>query len=294
MLSPILPVQQEHTSSRFSSARVVSHQAYLLKSYVQRHSVNTALQLSSCCLPVSLRNRSQYSPIRVNFLFVYVCFYRLKSTFLKSHELSNSKALSGQLPFSFIMTGICTLHWHIGPCWHLPMRQKGSVIHAPEHTDTTTACVRQCARSHTKVHAQGKIAVHIHTDNIYIRVCVWEHERQGLLVPEAAMLGSVGADSERAQSVPWATEHWSLCQLREMESPFSLSAIMCMRVCVCVCAHAHDKSNEETEVLALLWTLSLCYKSLLYAVCIVSPFEPSPSLLLTAVYPLSMSLVSSL
>lgn len=111
---------------------------------------------------------------------------------------------------------------------------------ARAYTDTHKL---EFARSHTGAHTKVDHWTHLH-----IQISLWcsmslmcEHERQGLPVPQAAVSASVWANSRP----PWAMEHWSLCQLKEMESPFSLSAI------VCVCVRAHGKSNKETRGLGL-------------------------------------------
>lgn len=71
---------------------------------------------------------------------------------------------------------------------------------------------------------------------------------------------------------------------KKWNHPFSLSTVVFLCVCLCVCARM-TKAMRRQEDSALPWTLSLCYKSLLYAVCMLSPFELSLSHLLLAVFP---------
>lgn len=67
-------------------------------------------------------------------------------------------------------------------------------------------------------------------------------------------------------------------------SPFLCQPLCVLCVCLCVSA-SMTKAMRRQEDSALPWTLSLCYKSLLYAFCMLSPFELSLSLLLLAVFP---------
>lgn len=85
---------------------------------------------------------------------------------------------------------------------------------------------------------------------------------------------------------PWNTDLY--VSSKKWNHPF-----LCQPLCVCVCA-CMAKAIRRQEGLALLWTLSVYYKSLLNAVCVLSLFELLPSLLLTAVFPLYAPLVSSL
>lgn len=147
--------------------------------------------------------------------------------------------------------------------------------------------------THTQVHTQRQIVrIPTHIFVVFyvcVCVCVWECKRWGSSFPRGSSVGKLRSRQWAGPSGPRNTDLY--VSSRKWNHPF-----LCQLLCVCedVCVHAWWKQWGDKRSRALLWTLSLCYKSLRYAVCILFPFELLPSLLLTAVSPLSAPLVSSL
>lgn len=100
--------------------------------------------------------------------------------------------------------------------------------------------------THTQVHTQRQIVripTHIFVV-FYVCVCVCVGvQEMGVFISPRQQCREA---SESTVSRPlWAKEHWSLCQLKEMESPFSLSAIV--RVWGCVCARMVKAMRRQEE-----------------------------------------------
>lgn len=199
--------------------------------------------------------------IRVHFLYVEVIFFQTwEDLGLIQPQLFYFNACSSHFLWvkgcksPVAVNGLLSYHdWHL----HLILTHQPLLAFLDEsegqcHTHSSAGAYMEsqvwvCMLMHRCTHKGRPLHISAHSD-IFVVFCV---KRQCLPVLKAAVSGSVWT----VNSWPPGCETLIFMSAKEMESPFSLSAIV--RVCVQMA-----KAVRRQEGLALLWTLSLYYKSL--------------------------------